>query len=67
MAFLWNFHEFRVFVFGCRAQSKNQEITENLYFFSFKAVMHLDQFYDHYFNFLCVRNDITEAATEGVL
>ena len=29
--------------------------------------MHLDQFYDHYFNFLSVRNDITEAATGGVL
>ena len=30
--FLYHFCAFRVFVFGCRAQNENPEITENLYF-----------------------------------
>ena len=67
MTFLWNYLDFRVFTFGCKAENENPEIMENLYFLGYEAEMHLDLFYDHYFNFLSVRNDTEEAATGGFL
>ena len=47
-----------------RAQNKNPEITENLYFWIYKAQMHVDLFSDHYFNFLSVKTDILEIKME---
>ena len=56
MAFLSNFRDFRVFVFGYfvfsvisefsfLAQNENPEITENLYFWFYKAQMNVDMFF----------------------
>ena len=60
MAFLQNFLDFRVFVFGYRSQTKKPEITENLYFWVYKVQMHMDLFFDHYFNFLGVKTTINK-------
>ena len=57
---LKNFCDFRVFVFGYRAQNKNSESPENLYFWVYKAQINVDLFFDHYFNFLSVKTDITK-------
>ena len=57
MPFLWNFHDFRVFVFGYRAPNENPEITENFYFWIYKVQMHVDLFFDHNFNFLNVKTE----------
>ena len=55
-----NFRYFRVCVFGYKAQNENLEITENLYFLGYKGEMHVDLFFDHYFNLLSVKNDINK-------
>ena len=60
MAFLQNFHDFRVFVLGCRPQNENPEITENLYFWVYKVQMHVDLFFDLYFNFLSIKTEINK-------
>ena len=52
MAFLQNFRNFRVFVFGYSPQNENLEITENLYFWVYKVQMHMNLFFDHSFDFL---------------
>ena len=41
LGFLMNFHDFRVFVFGYRAQNENSEITEYLYFLFYNTPMHV--------------------------
>ena len=56
LGFLMNFRDFRVFVFGYRAQNENLEITENLYVWVRKVRIHADMFFDHYFNFLSAKN-----------
>ena len=43
MPFLWNFHDFRVFVFGYRAPNENPEITENFYFWIYKVQTEVDK------------------------
>ena len=55
MAFLQNFRDFRVFIFGYRPQNKNLEVTENLYFWVYKVQMHMNLFFDHSFNFLSAK------------
>ena len=50
-----NFRNLRVFAFGYRPQNENPEILENLYFWVYKVHMHMDLFFDHYFNFLCAK------------
>ena len=60
MAFLQNFRDFQVFVFGYRAQSENTKITENLYFRIYNAQIHVDLFFDHYFYYLKVKTDINK-------
>ena len=60
MAFLQNSHDFRVFVLGCRPQNENPEITENLYFWVYKVQMHVDLFFDLYFNFLSIKTEINK-------
>ena len=60
MAFLQNFLDFRVFVFGYRSQNEKPEITENLYFWVYKVQMHMDLFFDNYFNFLGVKTKINK-------
>ena len=44
-----NFRDFRVFIFGYRAQNENSEITENLYFLVHSTPMHVDLCVDHFF------------------
>ena len=56
--FLQNFRGFRVFVFEYWAQKENPEITENLYFCVCKVQMHMDLFFDHYFNLLGTKTEI---------
>ena len=55
-----NFRDFRVFVFGYRAQNENPKITENFNFWVYKAQMSVDLIFHHYFNFLSVKTDITK-------
>ena len=45
MAILWNFRDFRVFVYWYRAQNENPDITENLYFLGYKDQMNVDLFF----------------------
>ena len=58
--FFMNFRDFRVFAFGYRSQKENSEITENLYFLVYKVQMHMDLFFDHYFNFLGAKTKINK-------
>ena len=58
LGFLMNFRDFWVFIFGYRAQNENPEITENLYFLVYNTPMHVDLYFDHYFNCLSVKTDI---------
>ena len=44
MAFLQNFREFQVFIYGYRAQNKTPEITENLYFQIYNGKTHAQLF-----------------------
>ena len=60
MAFLWNFRNFRVFVFGDRPQNRNPENMENLYFWICNVQMYVDVFFDLYFNFLSVKTEINK-------
>ena len=60
LGFLMNFRDFRVFVFGYRAQNENLEITENLYFLDYNTQMHADLCFDHYFNCLSIKTDINK-------
>ena len=53
-----NFRDFRVFVFGYRAQNENSEITENLYFLVYSTPMHVDLCFDHIFNCLSIKTGI---------
>ena len=55
-----NFWDFRVFVFGYRAQNENSEITQNLYFLVYNTPMHVDLCFDHCFNCLSVKTDINK-------
>ena len=55
-----NFRDFRVFVFGYRAQNENSEIMENLYFLVYNTPIHVDLCLDHYFNCLSVKTDINK-------
>ena len=43
-----------------RPQNENPKITENLYFWVFKNQMHMNLFYNHYFNFLIVKTEINK-------
>ena len=56
-----NFHDFRVFVFGYRTQKENPEITENPCLWVFKVQIHVDLFFDHYFNFLSAKTKINKS------
>ena len=38
-------------------EDENPEITENFYFWIYKVQMHVDLFFDHYFNFLNVKTE----------
>ena len=58
LEFLLNFRDFRVFVFGYRAQNENPEITEKFYFFIYQVQIHVDLFFDYYFSFLSVNTEI---------
>ena len=60
LGFFMNFRDFRVFAFGYRSQKENPEITENLYFLVYKVQMHMDLFFDHYFNFLGAKTKINK-------
>ena len=60
LGFLMIFSNFRVFVFGYRSQNENLEITENLYFLVYNTPMHVDLCFDHYFNCLSVKADISK-------
>ena len=60
---LMNFRDFQVFVFRYRSPNENPEITENFYFWFYKAQINVDLFYDYYFNFLSVQTDITKRAS----
>ena len=51
---------FRVFAFGYRAQNENLEITENLYFQVYDALMHMDLFFDHSFNSFSVKINLNK-------
>ena len=55
--FLYNFRDFQVFVFGCKAQNENLE-PRKIFILGYKAEMHLC--YDHYFNFWRVKYDISK-------
>ena len=59
---LWRFCRISViswvFVFGYRPQNENLEIMENLYFWVYKVQMHMNLFFDHYFNFLSAKTKI---------
>ena len=57
-----NYWDLRVFVFGYRAQNKNSEIMENLYFLVCNTPMHVDLCFDHYFNCLSIKTDINKNA-----
>ena len=48
------FRDFQIFVFEHRSQNENPDITENLYFWVYKAQMNGDLIFDHYFNFFSV-------------
>ena len=54
--FLW----FPSFHFGYRPQNENPEITENLYFWVYKFQIHMNLFFDHYFNFLSAKTKINK-------
>ena len=43
-----------------KVQNENLEITENSYLRLYEAQMHVDLFFDHYFNFLRVKNEINK-------
>ena len=43
--FLYHFSDFRVFVYGYKAQNENPEITENLCVLGYKAQMNVDLFF----------------------
>ena len=60
MAFLQNFRDFQVFVFGYRPQNENPEIMENLYFWIYNVQMYVDLFFDLYFKFLSVKTEINK-------
>ena len=53
--FLW-FPSFSFWVQG----SIGFKITEDLYFINYKAEMHGNLLYDHYFNFLSVKNGVSK-------
>ena len=55
-----SFHDIRVFVFGYRPQNENPEIRGNLYFWVYKVQMHMDLFFDHYFNVLGAKTKINK-------
>ena len=55
-----NFCNFRVFAFGYRVQNENPEITENIYFLVYNTPMHMDLCFDHHFNCLNVKTDISK-------
>ena len=55
-----NFRDFRVPVFGYAEQNENSEITENLYFLVCNTPMHGDLCFDHYFNCLSIKIDISK-------
>ena len=56
--FLINFRDFRVFIFGYRAQNGNSEIMENLYFLVYSTPVHVDLCFDHIFNCLSIKTGI---------
>ena len=58
---LMTLHDFRVFVFGYSSQNENLEITENLYFWVYKVQIHMDLFFDHFFNFLGAKTEINKS------
>ena len=60
MAFLQNFRNFQVFVFGYRPQNENPEIMENLYFWIYNVQMYVHLFFDLYFKFLSVKTEINK-------
>ena len=60
MAFLQNFRDFQVFVFGYKPQNENPEITENLYFWVYNVQMHMNLFFDHCFKFLRAKTKINK-------
>ena len=47
-----------------KAQNENPEITENFYFWIYEVQMHVDLFFDHYFNFLNVKTQIIKKQTQ---
>ena len=56
-----NFLDFRISVFGDRAQNENPEITENLNLWFHKVQIHVDLFFDDYFNFLSAKTEINKS------
>ena len=67
MAFLLNFRDFGVFVYGCRAQNENPKITEYLYFLgSSSSNAYRFVFFEHYFNSLSIRTNRTKRDSKAV-
>ena len=60
IAFSQNFRDFWVLVFGYRPQQENPEIMENLYLWVYKVQIHMNLFFDHYFNFLSAETKINK-------
>ena len=60
LGFWMNFSDFQFFIFGYRAQNENTEITETLYFLVYNTPMRVDLCFDHYFNCLSVKTDISK-------
>ena len=63
--FLQDFLDFRVFTFGYRVQNEKPGITENLYFWIYKAHMNVGLFFYPYFNFLSVKTDTQKNRTQS--
>ena len=57
---------FPSFAYGYVTQNENPEITENLYFEVYKAQIHVDLYFDHYFNFLSVKTDKNEQGLDTI-
>ena len=55
-----NFRNFRVFFIEYRAQTKNTEITENLYPWVWEVQANVDLFFDHCFIFFNAKTEINK-------
>lgn len=62
ISILWRFYRTSrfiwIFVFCYRTQKHNLKITGNLFWGVYKVQMHVDLFFDDYFNFLSIKTEI---------